>query len=211
MGAKAWMLVYADRPVPDVLREHPAVDRQATRALVARLHPGATLTPIDDGTLMENSNPPDGVVYAGVFPGVTVLASGEVGLDHPSTLPKRFLAEGQGRTLYLHAMHSVVDWFAYAVWEDGVLRRALSLTPEDEPLENVGEPLPFELPYWAGEHPLYDEDEEPDEEDDFPFPFHPLELAEAALRTFLGFNFEGEQHDDDPEPHRIVLLGYRLS
>ncbi|GAB3946701.1 hypothetical protein GCM10029976_074670 [Kribbella albertanoniae] len=211
MGAKDWMLVYADRPVADVLRAHPTVDRQATRAFVERLHPGATLTPLEDGNLDENANPPDGVVYAGVFPEATVLLSGEVALDHPSTLPGRFLAEAQGRTLYLHAMHSVVAWFAYGVWEDGVLRRALSLSPDSGVLEDLGEPLPFEVPYWAGERPLYDEDEEPDKEDEFPFVFHPLELAEAALRTFFGFNYEGEVHNDDPKPHEIMLLGYRLS
>ncbi|MGW3628080.1 DUF6928 family protein, partial [Streptomyces sp. NPDC000880] len=28
-------------------------------------------------------------------------------------------------------MHSVVDWLAFAVWEDGRLIRSLSLSPDD--------------------------------------------------------------------------------
>jgi hypothetical protein len=105
-------------------------------------------------------------------------------------------------------MHSVVDWFAYAIWTpDGQLRRSLSLAPDDGIYENLGEPLPFERPYWAGEHPLeVDEDEEP-----YSLPFHPLELAEDALRTFFGFNFEGYLLDDDPDLEKVILAGYQLS
>jgi hypothetical protein len=207
MGAKDWMLVYADRPVADVLRAQPEVDRQATQAFVEQLHPGRTLTPLDDSTMAEQSNPPDGIIYAGVFPGATVLLSGEVALDYPSTLPQRFLAEAKGRTLYLHAMHSVVDWFAYAIWEDGVLQRALSLSPDSGVLEDIGARLPFETPYWAGEHPVDDEDDE----EPYPFVFHPLELAEEALGTLFGFVYEGYPPENEPELGGVVLLGYRLS
>jgi hypothetical protein len=35
-------------------------------------------------------------------------------------------------------MHSVVDWFAYAVWIDGQLRRSLSLSPDSGIMEIVG-------------------------------------------------------------------------
>ncbi|WP_165949437.1 DUF6928 family protein [Kribbella turkmenica] len=41
------------------------------------------------------------------------------------------------------------------------------LAPDDGVLENLGEPLPFERPYWAGEHPV-EVDEEP-----YPLEFHP--------------------------------------
>lgn len=38
--------------------------------------------------------------------------------------------------MYLHAMHSVVDWFAFAVWgPDGKLRRALSVSPANGVIE----------------------------------------------------------------------------
>ncbi|MEU6287191.1 hypothetical protein [Streptomyces sp. NPDC046988] len=63
------------------------------------------------------------------------------------------MAASVGRRLILHAMHSAVDWLAFAVWEDGRLDRSLSLSPDSGVTENIGEPLPFELPYWAGERP----------------------------------------------------------
>ena len=40
------------------------------------------------------------------------------------------------------------------------------------------------------------------------FPFHPLQLAEAALRALFGFNYEGPCRDDDLDLERIVLAGF---
>jgi hypothetical protein len=56
------------------------------------------------------ANPPDDVVYAGCFPGLTIVCTAEAAVDRPSQLDPRFLKEALGRTVYLHAMHSVVDW-----------------------------------------------------------------------------------------------------
>jgi hypothetical protein len=207
MGAKDWILLYAEENVAEVLRSHPQPDRVATRALIERLHPGARLTEIADGTLAESANPRDGFVYAGVFAGLTVVCSGEVALDRPSTLPAKYLAQANGKTVYLHAMHSVVDWFAYAIWTpDKQLLRALSLAPDGGVFENFGDPLPFERAYWAGEHQLEAENGEPE----YPLPFHPLELAEDALRALFGFNYEGYLLDGDPDLEEIVLAGYHL-
>jgi Family of unknown function (DUF6928) len=207
MGAKTWMLVYAAGDVSKALRAAPALDRDATRALVARLHPRHRLTELADGTLLENANPDDGQVYAGCFGGgLTVLCTSEVGLDYPSHLDRRFLDMAEGRIVYLHAMHSVVDWFAYAIWTGGELTRALSLSPESGILENIGQPLSFEASYWAGEHPV---DIEPDEPP-YALPFHPLELAEDALRALFGFTYEGDVRDDDPDLEAIPLAGFAV-
>ncbi|GAA0898408.1 hypothetical protein GCM10009557_73680 [Virgisporangium ochraceum] len=205
MGAKDWMLVYAGGEVRPILRAVPTLDRDATRALVARLYPDASIVDLGDGDLGGNANPTGGEVYAGCFPGLTIVCTPDAGLDHPSTLDRRFRAEARGRTLYLHAMHSVVDWFAYAVWApDGELRRSLSLSPESGILENVGAPLAFEAPYWAGERAVDPADS------GYPLPFHPLELAEDALRALFGFTYEGSWLDDDPEPEEIVLAGFAV-
>jgi hypothetical protein len=199
--------VYAERDVRKALSGRPALDRDATRALIARLHPRHEIEEIADGTLLEQANPPDGKVYAGCFPGVTVLCTGEVGIDHPSRLDPRFLAVAEGRTVYLHAMHSVVDWFAYAIWKNGELTRALSLSPESGILENIGEPLPFEASYWAGEQPVELEEDEPP----YPLPFHPLELAEDALHALFGFTYEGPTYpDDDVDLEAIPLAGFAV-
>jgi hypothetical protein len=137
-----------------------------------------------------------------------VLCTGEVGIDHPSQIDRRFLEAAGGRTVYLQAMHSVVDWFAFAIWDGkGRLVSALSLSPDSGIMENDGEPLPFEVPYWAGQKALETEsDDEP-----YPLPFHPLELAEDALRALFGFNYEGTMEDDDPDLVGIALAGFEVS
>jgi hypothetical protein len=206
MGAKTSMLLFGTGDVSDALRARPTLDRDATRALVARLHPHHRITEVEDGTLLEDVNPPDGRVYAGCFPGVTVLCTGEVGIDHPSRLDRRFLDVAEGRTVYLHAMHSVVDWFAFAIWADGKLTRALSLSPDSAILENIGQPLPFEAAYWAGQRRIDQDLGEPP----YPLPFHPLEMAEDALRALFGFNYEGVANPDDPDLESIPLAGYAV-
>ena len=169
MGAKDWMLFYADGDIRSVLRAAPPLDRPATQALVERLYPSQRLSQTGDGCL-DAANPPDGQVYAACFEGLTVLCTSEVALDRPSQLAKRFLAEGKGRTTYLHAMHSVVDWFAYGIWApDGALERSLSLSPDNGIIENIGAPLPFEAPYWAGERRVMTRTKT--NEDPFPLPF----------------------------------------
>jgi uncharacterized protein DUF6928 len=200
------MVLYADGEIRPVLQAPPPLDREATRVLVERLYPAARLTQTEDGCLGV-ANPPEGQIYAGCFPGLTIVCSSDVALDHPSQLDARFLAEGGGRTTYLHATHSVVDWFAYGIWAaDGSLQRSLSLAPDDGIMENIGKPLAFEMPYWAGQRPVSDDDDERR----YPLPFHPLELAEDALRTLFGFNYEGVYRDDDPDLAAVALAGYRI-
>lgn len=216
MGAKDSLIFYADADagghVASVLAARPELDRAATEALVRRLFAGHDLAPVGDGTLGEDGDPGDGTVYAAVWPGAAVVCTGRVALDRPSQLGARFLAEGAGRTVYVHAMHSVVDWFAMGVWgPDGALRRALSVSGGDgEILEDVGVRLAFEQPFWAGEHPATDDDDD----EDYPFPFHPLELGEAALDHLFGFVMEG--HSGTPsgssvDPFDVVLAGFRLT
>src|SRR5699024_1747663 len=114
--------MYADGDIRPILQSLPEIDREATRQLVARLYPGRVITEIPDGTLFEQANPPDRHVYAACFPGLTVVCTPDAALDRPSELAAEFRSEARGRTLYLHSMHSVVDWFAYAVWTgDGEL------------------------------------------------------------------------------------------
>jgi hypothetical protein len=126
------------------------------------------------------------------------VAASELALDYPSQLPAKFLEEAQGRTVFLHAMHSVVDFFAYALWEGGTLVRSLSLSPDSGVLEDLGARRAFEEPYWSGQHPVGD---------DYPLPFHPLELGEEALLDLLGYQMEGMQTEIDPT--EIPLAGFR--
>lgn len=183
-------------------------DREATAALVSRLYPSHDIRQIADGCL-DAGNPPEGEVYAGVFPGLSVVCTWDAANDAPTDIGQRFVREAAGRTLYLHAMHSVVDFFAYAIWEpDGTVRRSYSLSPDSGVIEDIGTPLPFEEKYLNGDPEFL---ESLDEDDDYPFRFHPLDLAEAALRALFGFNYEGRMEDDDPDLEEIVLSGFAVT
>ncbi|MEU3983837.1 hypothetical protein AB0F77_27795 [Streptomyces sp. NPDC026672] len=208
MGAKTGLLVYADGGIPGLLRRVGPADRDRTAAMMRRLYPGWEIKECEGSTLWDGVYPPKGTAYAASWPGVEVIGDQGVMIDLPSQLPQHLVAASAGRRLVLHAMHSVVDWLAFAVWEDGRLVRSLSLSPDSGIIENIGEPLPFELPYWAGNRqadsmPWPDEDEDP-----YPLPFHPLELGEDALRALCGFIQEGRPEPDDVDADAIELYGF---
>jgi hypothetical protein len=209
VGAKTWMLVYANANVRDALQPGAKLDRDATLKLAQDLFPNEKLEPIGAGDLSYTC-PPDDELHIGCFPGVSVVAAKEFGIDRPSRLPQPFIAAGGSGTVYLHAMHSVVDWFAYAKWANGRLVRSLSLSPDDGILEDIGERLAFEEPYWAGGHPVWDDDEELEEEDEgYPFPFHPLDLGEAALKELFGYQLEGVIDPSLLDPASVPLVKYK--
>ena len=202
MGAKTWMLVYANGDPRAALRRKPSLDIERSLRLAVSLFPHQRLTQTGRGDLSYTS-PPDNEIFIGQFPDVAIVAAGEFGLDYPSMLDKRFLARAPVPDAYLHAMHSVVDWFAFAQWKRGKLVRSLSLSPDSGILENFGTALPFEQPYWAGEHPALAPEEDPDF---YPFPFHPLEFGEAALLDMFGYQLEGDFTHSVVEPESIELL-----
>lgn len=197
MGAKTWMLAYVEGDAPDILKSSPELDRDAADDLARRLFPNDKLDTSMDGSL-DFTCPPENEVYVGCFPGVSIIAASEFGVDYPSRLPADYLDAADGRKVYLHAMHSVVDWFAYAIWEKRRLVRSLSLSPDSGILEDQGVPRPFEEPYWGGHHAL---------DESYPLPFHPLELGEAALLDLFGYQLEGEIQD--VEPWEIPLVGFK--
>ncbi|MEV2193060.1 hypothetical protein AB0I02_19030 [Streptomyces phaeochromogenes] len=210
MGAKTGLLVYADGEAPDLLRQVGAADLARSTAMVRRLYPGWEIEDSTGSSLSEGVYPPDGTAYAAGWPGVEVVCDRRVMIDCPSQLPEHLVAAGAGRRLVLHAMHSVVDWLAFAVWEDGHLVRSLSLSPDSGIIENIGEPLPFEQPYWSGDRPADvipwpDEEEEP-----YALPFHPLELGEDALRALCGFIQEGFPEPGDVDAYDIRLHGFHV-
>lgn len=205
MGAKTWMLVYGKSEPKEILGSTLLLDRDATTALVRQLFPGERLQLLSDGDLSFTCPPDDEIVVAS-YPNLVVVAAKEFGIDHPSKLPSRFIEAFSDGLLYLHAMHSAVDWLAFAKWSKGTLQRSLSLSPESGILEDVGSRFPFEVPYWAGSHPALD----PSEDDaEYPFPFNPLELGEAALQEFFGYQLEGIVDPYQIEPERIPLMRFR--
>lgn len=211
MGAKTGLLVYADGEVPGVLRRAGVADFDRTVAMVRRFYPGRVVDACGRTRLYDGVYPPRGTVYAASLDGVEVVGDRSVMIDAPSELPEHLVAASAGRRLVLHAMHSVVDWLAFAVWEDGRLVRSLSLSPESGIIENIGEPLPFELPYWAGERPADIVPWPGEEEEPYALPFHPLELGEDALRALCGFVLEGRPEPGDIDADAVELYGFRVA
>lgn len=205
MGAKTWMVVYSKESPKGVLKSYPTLDRDATIGLVSKLFASEKLLALDDGDL-RSTNPPDNEIVAACFPGLVVVAAKEFGIDYPSKLAARFIDTFSEGSLFLHAMHSAVDWFAFAVWKNGELQRSLSVSPDSGIMEDIGTRLPFEVPFWTGEHPALD----PCEDDAaYPLVFHPLELGEAALQAFLGYRLEGLLDPSQLEPERIPLMRFK--
>lgn len=202
MGARTCFVVWIE-PEVDVgrlLRSSPISDVATARSLVGHLYPTAVIREVGSGTVRANLSPPDGMVYIGCYTGVTVIASQAIAADHPSETDPKFRPKERARVI-LHTMNSVVDWFAFAVWEHGALLRALSLSPDGGVVEDVGERFPFERPFWDGERPI----------EDYPLPFHPLDLGEEAMRALLGFVLEGEPAEADPDLSSITMTGFRIS
>ncbi|MFJ3666985.1 DUF6928 family protein [Streptomyces sp. NPDC090106] len=210
MGAKTGLLVYADGGIPALLRHVGRADHDKTTAMMRRLYPGAEIEECDGSTLSDGVYPPKSIAYAASWPGVEVIGDQRVMIDRPSELPEHLVAASAGRRLVLHAMHSVVDWLAFAVWEDGRLIRSLSLSPDSGILENIGEPLPFELPYWAGDRPADIVPWPGEEEEPYPLPFHPLDFGEEVLRALCGFVQEGMPDPDDIDADAINLHGFHV-
>lgn len=161
--------------------------------------------------MMDAVYPPPGMVYAAVWEGISLFCDRDLMLHHlPSALTDDLAEEPTvpGRRVLLHAMYSVTDRLAFAVWEDAMLRRSLSVAPDDGVIENLGKPFDFEEPFWAGRRPV-----PPDEDDPrpYPLPFHPLDLGEEALRSLFGFCLECRLGPDDVDPERITVHGFRVT
>lgn len=211
MGAKTCMMGFSDGDLARQLHTLPSPDRGASTALAAALFARDKLTPLPDSDLGETFAL-DGEVLVSRFGSAGVAVSTDFAIDHPSKLPTAFLkAAGPMPTVCLHAMHSAVDWFAFALWQNGRLVRSLSVAPDSGVMEDIGERLPFELPFWRGDHPADDPAELEAGETPYPLPFHPLELGEATLREFFGFTIEGVVSADELDPHAVPLMRFKRS
>jgi hypothetical protein len=208
VGAKTALLAFTEGDIRPALLGATRSERAETEALVRQVHPGYLVAPAADSTLLDCTYPPDDITYAAALAGADLFSDRRLVLDRPSELPEHLLAAGAGRRIIMHGMHSVVDWLCFAVWEDGTLVRSLSLSPDGGIQENIGEPFDFELPYWAGEHPV---EVDFDDEDPYPLPFHPLELGENALRALFGFVLEDYPDPDDIDADAVHVHGFHVS
>jgi len=204
MSAKAAILALGDGDFAESLRQLPRADAERTSALVAEIFPGYQVEPVQGWPLAESTYPDDEFVYALSAPGVGIMCDQRFMLDKPSELPAHVLDVAAGRRVALCAMHSVDDSFAYAVWSDGELVRSLSLSLPRRIVEDIGEPLDFERPFWAKRQPFIDRHPGA-------VGFHPLDLGHQAIRFLFGFALEGRPEPDDVDAGQIAMLGYRVT
>lgn len=207
MGSKTWILIGHNDNVADVLASKPPLDVARTRVHVESLFPEGVIKETGRGSLTFAAA--DGSrVLAATYGDVFLLSCEQIAIDYPSKLLREFRSEEFGSNHSLVCLYSVVDWFAMARWQGGQLLRALSLSPDQGVSEDIGERLPFEEPYWNGAHPALDPEEDDDE---YPFPFHPLELGEDALLNFFGYQIEGYPEKWSFDPDEIELLEYSVA
>jgi hypothetical protein len=204
MGAKAGILAFGDGDFAESLRRLPTADAEQTAALVAEIFPGHQAEPVRGWPLAEAACPPDDVVCALGAPGIAIMCDQRFMLDRPSELPAHVLQTAAGRRVALCAMHSVDDSFAYAVWDGGELARSLSMSLSRGIIEDVAEPLEFERPFWATHQAFADRHPGA-------LGFHPLDLAQQAMRFLFGFALEGRPEPDDVAAGQISMLGYRVT
>lgn len=204
MGAKAGILAIGDGNFAALLQRLPTADAVRTTELIAELYPGYHAEPVQGGQLAESTYPDDDIVYALSAPGIDILCDGRFVTDKLSELPEHVLRLAAGRQVVLLAMHSVDDSFAYAVWNDGELARSLSLSLPRMIIEDIGDPAEFEQPFWAARKAYL-------ERHPGALGFHPLDLAQQAMRHLFGFALEGVPEPGDTDPEQISMLGYKVT
>lgn len=168
--------------------------------VVSILFPRSRYESLGQGTLEQDGFPNRGDINVGTFERGTVVATRDAMLFNPTKLSTRYLKAPPSRDVILLAQQSVYDMFAFGHWIDGQLRRSISVNPVGKVWESIGDPEAFEDPFWTRERPVGS---------DYPLPFHPLDMAEAAIRTYLGIYVEGQPAPGLVGPDRIQLELFR--
>lgn len=205
MGAKTWMLVYSNGDVPSIWAKEPALKSDRHTEVLNYFFPKSKFSEIESSSLAF-ACPPTDDVYISDLGDILVVASDVIAIDNPSNISQQFINFKGYKYTYLFAMHSVVDWFAFAIWENGNLIRSLSLSPDSGIIEDIGSKLPFEEDYWLGKHSAVDPE---DDEDSYPLPFHPLDFGASALLELMGYQFEGLESLNKVDPESIKMHCFR--
>jgi hypothetical protein len=193
-----------ERSPREVFQDGSRIDHLKSKTLAKEII-GAEVDEIEPLTLDLAIWPKPGIVCAASLPGLEVVSSRELAQYQPSRLTDRISHMAAGRTAYGVFMHSAEDWTAFAVWSGNDLIRALSLSPDIGIMEDAGEQLPFEIPFWGGEYPVGDH------APNYPFPFHPSELGNEALKIFFGFILEGRRDASCFDPEEVSIPAFQAA
>jgi hypothetical protein len=151
MGWKAACILVSERE-PGYLGTLPEHDSHAARELIGQLDLGLRrsvgLTTFDPGLY-----PDDGHLVIGAYDGAAIVASqdlifGAVTGENDRVL-QRLLKLFPAAELLVIELLSVVNYFAYAYYRQGVLQRAYAGSAEDGVLVETGEVQPEEHDYFA--------------------------------------------------------------
>lgn len=184
--------------VADALRRAEGSDAAAAERLIRRLAPGWQIEPAAGEALAEATYPAaypnTDTVYALSVPGLDLVCGLHFlpGRGGGARLPEHVLAEGAGRRVIYHWMHSGSDSVEIAVWTDGTLTRAIGIDGASGIVEDVGEPLPFEASFPPSE-------------------VHPSTFGNEAARALFGFALEGRRAPDDVDPTTVHLHGFHVT
>ncbi|WP_405059320.1 hypothetical protein OG474_42260 [Kribbella sp. NBC_01505] len=200
MGSKAGVIMFAERDPREVFQGDLTIDQAQSQRLAEGVL-GAAAEEVEILPLDLAIWPNPGIVGAASFEGLELVSSLGFARSRPSELTEVVSRLSAGRDAYGVFMQSTDDSMGIATWKDGQLLRALSMSPDAGVIEDIGERLPFEDPFWAGEHPLT-------HAPDYPLPFHPSDLGNEALKAFFGFILEGSLDDTvfDPEDVEIPVF-----
>lgn len=201
MGMKAQLVsVSPGFPRDDLVRYRIGPVDDSRRAAESVL-PGLIGDQIGDGNLGDDCYP-QMRVYVGTFGDTWIVASAHDSLLDWSPRPAE-----RGRNAFRVFMHSVVTMAGFTYWGADGSRREFVGSWEDGAPVNVGDPLPFEHSFWAGEQ---DPDGEANAIHGSDMPFNPMDLGEEALRAFFGFVGEGVPTPTDLDAFDVVLHGFAL-
>lgn len=198
VGAKAIFAAVVEGDVRESLRRAQP-DPAAAAELLAFWLPEHSWSEPELSTLDDTIYPAK-AVGALRIPGVDLVCSDDVLSWFDGGLPAHVRDAVGDRRLVVMAMHSVTDSLAFEAWEGGIRTRVLGMDPENGIGVNEGALLPAEVPFWAGEHPM---------DEDYPLPFHPLDLGEEMLRETLGFVLEGTPAPGDVEPADVPVFAFQ--
>ncbi|OKI08107.1 hypothetical protein A6A06_35240 [Streptomyces sp. CB02923] len=202
MGSKAVIVAFVEEDSRGVFRRDLKIDQRESKLLAEGVL-GATACESEILPLSLAAWPDPGTVCAASYSGLEVICSRNFAKPNPSQLTEDIVRRAGGRTAYGVFMHSADDWASFAVCSGGELVRSVSLSPDSGITENLGEYLPFELPFWNGEHSAG--------ESEYALPFHPVDFGNEALRELFGFILEGYEDPSCVNPEDIEIPAFSIS